>query len=121
LAAQRAAQGTLCAGLRNLEILANLDIGGKAMRTIFVLIAVTFLVTSASAAPLLNQQNSIAASSIVENVKIVCEPNGYCYRHGRPAVARWVYGDGAFYGPYAGPGNYGRPGWHSGWLWWGLW
>jgi hypothetical protein len=121
LLTERSSRRTLCAGLRKLEIVAKKDIGGKAMRTIFVLIAVTFLAASASAAPLLNQQNHIAAPSLVENVRIVCEPNGYCYRQGRPAVARWVYGDGAFYGPYTGPGNYGKPGWHSGWLWWGLW
>jgi hypothetical protein len=91
------------------------------MRIFSVLIATVFLATSASAASLLSQHNSIAVPSLAENVKIVCEANGYCYHKGRPAVARWVYGDGAFYGPYTGPGNYGRPGWHSGWLWWGLW
>ena len=91
------------------------------MRTLLLSLVAVSLVTSASAAPLLNQANSVAGPSIVEKVKIVCQADGYCYRpRGRPKVARWVYGDDAFYGPYAGPGNYGRPGWHSGWLWWGL-
>jgi hypothetical protein len=92
------------------------------MRTIlFSLLAGVSLVTNASAAPLLNQPNSVAALSIAENVKIVCEENGQCYRPpGRRMVARWVYGEDAFYGPYVGPGNYGRPGSHSGWWWWGL-
>ena len=38
------------------------------------------------------------------------------------AGRRWVYGDGAFYGPYVGPGNYGAPGKHynmtPSWFWW---
>ena len=91
------------------------------MKTILIPIAAAFLVTSACAAPLFNQANSIPGLSIAENVKIVCEADGFCYRpRGRPKVVRWVYGDDAFYGPYVGPGNYGRPGWHSGWWWWGL-
>ena len=91
------------------------------MKTILISIAAAFLVTSACAAPLFNQANSIPGLSIAENVKIVCEADGFCYRPGgRPKVVRWVYGDDAFYGPYVGPGNYGRPGWHSGWWWWGL-
>jgi hypothetical protein len=75
-------------------------------------------VSSASAAPLLNQATLAVNPSIAENVKIVCEADGFCYRLlGRPRVARWVYGDNAFYGPYVGPGFYGRPGSHSGWWW----
>src|SRR5712671_4449805 len=35
---------------------------------------------------------------------------------GRPKVARWVYGDDAFCGPYRGPGYYGSPSWRS--CWW---
>jgi hypothetical protein len=91
------------------------------MRTVLFSLVVASLATSASAAPLLNQANSVVGPSIAENVKIVCQADGYCYHpRGRPKVARWVYGDDAFYGPYVGPGNYGRPGWHSGWGWWGL-
>jgi hypothetical protein len=88
------------------------------MRTILVALAVASLVSSASAAPLLSQRNLVEGPGIVQNVKIVCEPNGYCYQRGRRMVARWVYGENAFYGPYVGPGNYGRPGSHSGWWWW---
>ena len=88
------------------------------MRVILLLLAMAFGVTSASAAPVLRQSN-LSVGSIAENVKIVCEANGHCYRPaGRPKVARWVYGDDAFYGPYVGPGYYGRPGSHSGWWWW---
>jgi hypothetical protein len=91
------------------------------MRTVLFSLVAASLVTSASAAPLSNQANSVAGPSIAENVKIVCQADGYCYRpRGRPKVARWVYGDDSFYGPYVGPGNYGRPGSHSGWWWWGL-
>lgn len=55
----------------------------------------------------------------IEEVKIVCERGGYCYRpRGRHPVPRWIYGDDAFNGPgrYTGPGNYGWPGSHS--IWW---
>jgi hypothetical protein len=83
------------------------------------LLFASFGTAAASAAPLSNQANSVALTSVVENVKIVCRADGYCSRIlGRPKVAHWVYGDDAFYGPYVGPGNYGRPGWHSGWGWW---
>ena len=91
------------------------------MRAIFYSLAVASVVSSASGAPLLNQASPIAKASVAENVKIVCEADGFCYRPpGRPKVARWVYGDDAFYGPYVGPRYYGRPGWHSGWWWFGL-
>jgi hypothetical protein len=91
------------------------------MRTILFSLAVASLVTGASAAPLLNPANSVVGPSIAINVKIVCEANGFCHRpRSRPVVSRWVYGDDVFYGPYVGTGNYGRPGWHSGWWWWGL-
>src|SRR5262249_34678637 len=64
---------------------------------------------SAVAAPLLPQRQDVP-SAMTENVKIVCEESGHCYRPPvRRPVARWVYGDGNFYGPYAGPGNYGDP------------
>jgi len=54
------------------------------MRTILISIAAAFLVTSACAAPLFNQANSIPGLSIAENVKIVCEADGFCYRPPRP-------------------------------------
>ncbi len=50
------------------------------------------------------------------NVKIICEENGLCYQRGRTPVARWVYGEKNFYGPYAGPGYYGSPAYR--WRWW---
>jgi len=90
------------------------------MRTILFSLAAACLVTTASAAPLLNQANSVVNPSIAENIKIVCETDGYCYRPpGRPKVARWVYGDDAFCGPYRGRGYYGSPSWRS--CWWWLW
>jgi hypothetical protein len=78
------------------------------MRAILFSLAVASLVSNASASPLLNQANPAVRPSIAENVRIVCEADGYCYRLlGRPRVARWVYGDDAFYGPYVGPRYYG--------------
>ncbi len=88
------------------------------MKTLLLSLVVACFATSASAAPLSNQTNSMMRPSIAENVRIVCHADGYCYRlPGRPKVARWIYGDHAFYGPYVGPGYYGRPGSHSGWWW----
>jgi len=41
---------------------------------------------------------------------VICDEGGRCYRPPvRKPVARWVYGDGNFYGPYDGPGYYGNP------------
>ena len=77
------------------------------------LAAVAIVTWSATAfsMPLLNQASSMARLALAENARIVCEESGLCYRvpGGRPA-ARWIYGDGAFYGPYDGPRYYGSPG-----------
>lgn len=70
------------------------------------------------------QQANLAAprSAMVENARIVCEESGQCYRlPGNRPVARWIYGDGAFYGPYDGPRYYGRPGRRYGWSFLGPW
>jgi hypothetical protein len=78
--------------------------------------------TAALAMPLLNQANLIARPAVLsENVRIICEENGVCYQVGRRPVARWIYGDGAFYGPYVGPGNYGAPNRHFKWAIFGPW
>ncbi len=71
--------------------------------------------------PLMRPGSAVGPDNAV-NVKIVCEQNGHCYHRGRRPVARWVYGEGAFYGPtYVGPGYYGRPSqywsWRPFWIW----
>jgi hypothetical protein len=92
------------------------------MKTIIIAAAAASMAFSASAAPLLTQATPPVEPLLIQQVKIVCEPNGVCFRPpGRPLVARWVYGDDAFYGPYVGPGNYGRPGSHYGWSVFGYW
>jgi hypothetical protein len=71
--------------------------------------------------PLFNQASSMARPALAENARIVCEESGVCYRlPGRRPVARWIYGDGAFYGPYDGPRYYGWPGRRYGWSFLGL-
>ena len=72
----------------------------------------------ASAMPVAPLNSSVSSDTV--DVKIVCEPDGYCIKRGRKPVARWVYGEGAFFGPYAGPGNYGNPRYRYGWwpYWW---
>jgi hypothetical protein len=60
----------------------------------------------------------MAPQDRVIEVKIICTVDGQCDRPlRRRPVARWVYGDGAFFGPgsYSGPGYYGSPGSH--WRW----
>lgn len=88
------------------------------MKAIFgSVVAVGFLMAMASeafAAPLMSHMQP-SPSSIVE-VKVICFEDGNCIRPPkRKPVARWVYGDGNFYGPYAGPGNYGNPRTRYGW------
>jgi hypothetical protein len=86
-------------------------------------VAVGMMSTAAFAMPVLNQASSIARPVAAENVKVICDENGQCYRPpGRRLVARWIYGDGAFYGPYDGPRYYGAPNRRYAWSilspWW---
>lgn len=56
-------------------------------------------------------------SSLIKNVKVICDESGHCYRpQARRPVARWVYGDNNFIGPYSGPGYYGSPAHRYRWL-----
>jgi hypothetical protein len=86
-------------------------------RAVLYALAIGFVASSACAMPLV-QRGAIMPADNVVNVRIVCEQDGRCYQRGRRPVARWVYGEDAFYGPgpYVGPGYYGRPGYH--WSWW---
>ena len=85
------------------------------IKTSFILIAFVFAGSSASAMPLVSRA-SIVAPDVVVKAKIICEENGRCYQRGRPPVARWVYGERSFWGPYVGPGYYGSPAYR--WPWW---
>jgi hypothetical protein len=84
-------------------------------RIAFLALAIGLVTSSASAMPLV-QRGAVMHPDNVVDVKIICEPDGRCYQRGRRPVARWVYGEDAFYGPYVGPGYYGNPGRH--WAWW---
>ena len=81
------------------------------IRASFLLVAIALGGSSASAMPLAPRASFAAPDNLV-NVKIVCEQDGRCFKVGRRPVARWVYGEGNFYGPYVGPGYYGPPGNH---------
>jgi len=83
------------------------------IRTIFSVLAIGVLSSSASAMPV-SPLNSPPTFSVTE-VKIICEADGNCFKRGRKPIARWVYGEGAFYGPYVGPGNYGNPRYRYNW------
>jgi len=82
------------------------------------------LAASASAAPLFNQGNSVVQPSLTENVRLVCNEDGRCYRTRGPRyVERRYYGDSYAYGPrayvdpgygYGGPSYYGGPGYYGG-------
>jgi hypothetical protein len=92
------------------------------MRAILIAAVVVSTASVAYAMPVLDA-NLATRSVLLQNVKIICEENGQCYRPaGRRPVARWIYGDGSFYGPgpYVGPGNYGPPNSHTRW-WWNWW
>jgi len=90
------------------------------MRTICAsVLAAGFLIAgNASAAPLLSHMQP-APDSLVTAAKVICDEAGNCYRPDRRRpVARWVYGDKNFYGPYAGPGYYGNPRYRYNWWPW---
>ncbi|SHM85054.1 hypothetical protein [Bradyrhizobium lablabi] len=88
-------------------------------KTPFVVLAIAFLASSASAMPMIGPGKASVSQTV--EVKIICEESGFCFKRGRKPVARWVYGEGAFYGPYAGPGSYGNPRYRYSWWpqgWW---
>ena len=70
--------------------------------------------SSAMAMPL-TPRASMAAQSDIVDVKIICQEDGFCYQRGRRPVAKWVYGEKNFLGPYTGPGYYGWPNWRTRW------
>ena len=86
------------------------------VRAALLALAVGSVGSSAWALPMLSP--GISQPDHIVEVKIVCSVDGICERPPtRRPVARWVYGDNAFFGPgpYTGPGNYGAPGAH--WRW----
>ena len=87
-------------------------------RTILFLAAGTLMATGASAAPLLNQGNSLVKFALTENVRLVCDEYGRCYRTRGPRyVERRYYGDSYGYGrrAYVEPGyGYAQPGYGYG-------
>jgi hypothetical protein len=85
------------------------------IRTSFFLMALALATSSASAMPMAAPRAAMAAPNDVVDVKIICQEDGYCYQKGRRPVARWVYGEKNFSGPYTGPGHYGWPNWRSRW------
>jgi hypothetical protein len=90
----------------------------ETMRKLLLLAATGgLLATAASAAPLINQGSYVTPPTASENVRLVCRPDGRCYRTGgRRYVERRYYDDSYAYGPrqgYIGPG-YGGPGYYNG-------
>ena len=88
------------------------------MRTLLgCLLGVSLLVGEVHAMPAFRQAKLPA---LVENAKIICNEDGRCFRPPvRKPVARWVYGDNNFVGPYVGPGYYGNPRYR--YRWWPFW
>jgi hypothetical protein len=84
------------------------------IKTSFILIALLFVGSRASAMPLVSRASIVDPDAVVK-AKIICEEDGRCYQRGRPPVARWIYGEKSFWGPYVGPGYYGSPAYHSRW------
>ena len=74
----------------------------------------------AEALPLVSHLQLAEPDSLAENVKVICDEDGRYFRPPtRRPVARWVYGDNNFYGPYVGPGDYGNP--RHRFNWWPFW
>lgn len=91
-------------------------------RLIISTACVSLVSTAAFSMPLLNQAGTVAIPALpLENVRVVCEESGFCYKVGPRPTARWIYGDGAFYGPYDGPRYYGAPGHRYKWGMLGPW
>jgi len=87
-------------------------------KTPFIVLGTAFLASNAFAMPMAGLGKAPVSQTV--EVKIICDESGYCIKHGRKPVARWVYGEGAFYGPYDGPRYYGNPRYRYSWLpqWW---
>jgi hypothetical protein len=87
-------------------------------RTILFAAACALLATGASAAPLLNQGTAQVGSNMTENVRLVCDEYGRCYRSRGPRyVERRYYGDSYAYGrrAYVEPSyGYSEPGYGYG-------
>jgi hypothetical protein len=97
---------------------------GIMMKRLLLSTAAVVMFSSAAFAMSVPYQPNLATgpSALIESARIVCEESGQCYRpRGRRPVARWIYGDDAFYGPYDGPRYYGHPGRHYGWSLFGWW
>ena len=80
----------------------------------FVLMVLALGTSNVCAMPLAPRASTAYPNAVVE-VKIICQEDGFCYQKGRRPVARWVYGEKNFSGPYVGPGSYGWPNWRSRW------
>jgi hypothetical protein len=75
------------------------------MRRLALSAAAVAMFSTAAFSMSVPRQANLAAprSASVENARIVCEESGQCYRlRGNRPVARWIYGDGAFYGRMTG-------------------
>ncbi|MBP2433895.1 MULTISPECIES: hypothetical protein [Bradyrhizobium] len=77
-------------------------------------LAATLMASSASAAPLAPAAIASNEASDIEQVRLVCNEYGRCYRTRGPRyVQRYYGGDDGYvvrrsYGYYSGPGYYGR-------------
>ncbi len=81
-------------------------------RILLIAAAGALLATSASAAPLISQRSAVSPASVVENVRLVCDEYGRCYRS-RGYAARRYYRNSYAYQPqvYAQPSyGYSQPG-----------
>ena len=92
-------------------------------RMLLIAAAGALLATSVSAAPLISQSSAVSTASLTENVRLVCNEYGRCYRS-RGYAARRYYRDSYAYQPqiYAEPSygysqrgyGYSQPGYGNG-------
>ena len=83
------------------------------MKTILLAAAAASLATAASAAPLNAGGLAAAETANVEQVRLVCDEDGRCFRMRGPRYVQRYYDDDAYvarrsYGYYGGPGYYDR-------------
>jgi hypothetical protein len=74
-----------------------------------------FASSTADAAPL-TKSLAMLPNDNIENVRLVCDQYGRCYRTrgGRRVIIEEGYGDGYAPGYYGGPRYYGGPGYYGG-------
>jgi hypothetical protein len=121
---RRAARAGFCCGRKLARYSARVRTMEEVMKKLGLAgLASTLLSSGALSMPLMTHPAPVDHSPLVTEVRVVCNESGVCiHPPGRRPIVRWIYGDGAFYGPYDGPRYYGAyPGRHYKWSFFSPW